>query len=282
MNGFVYYIQVNARGFAIATKTNTAYYGPIHACYGDNAKAVAAIPKSGCPINCTPIELVTGYDDASTSCSSLGVVTHGWQVARTACVGTGYGIINYYPSTPFGRFQPRNKILDSIGAVGFTGQPSLTLYGSNLFSGSDSTGNDFQVHRVGVVGENVSASFYGKVAVPCLDITDWYKFCGTATDEALMLVSDTVTYTSATGTNLAAATTINVASTSGFQSAGYIIIETEIIQYTGITSTSFTGCTRAKYATTAADHFDGDAVSQGLWFTKINGGALFCGYTKPS
>ena len=41
------------------------------------------------------------------------------------------------------------------------------------------------------------------------------------------------------------ATTINVASTSSFAAAGYIQIDAEIIQYTGTTLTSFTGCTRS-------------------------------------
>lgn len=43
-------------------------------------------------------------------------------------------------------------------------------------------------------------------------------------------------------------TTINVTSTTGFASSGEIWIGTECIGYTGITATSFTGCTRGKYA----------------------------------
>lgn len=50
------------------------------------------------------------------------------------------------------------------------------------------------------------------------------------------------------------ATTIPVVTTSGFSSTGAIIIEKEMITYTGITGTSFTGCTRGAYGSTAASH----------------------------
>lgn len=42
----------------------------------------------------------------------------------------------------------------------------------------------------------------------------------------------------------ATSTTVDVDSTVGFSSAGYIQIENELIEYTGITPTSFTGCIR--------------------------------------
>lgn len=53
------------------------------------------------------------------------------------------------------------------------------------------------------------------------------------------------------------ATTVNVASTTGFPTAGYITIEAEAISYTGTTGTSFTGCTRGADGTAAASHVTG-------------------------
>jgi hypothetical protein len=44
------------------------------------------------------------------------------------------------------------------------------------------------------------------------------------------------------------ATTIPVKSTTGFTSSGYIYIGTECIKYTGVTGTSFTGCTRGMFS----------------------------------
>jgi len=59
-------------------------------------------------------------------------------------------------------------------------------------------------------------------------------------------VSTTLEYTSGSDNVLLndSSTTINVTSTAQFTSTGFIQIESEIIEYTGKTATSFTGCTR--------------------------------------
>ena len=56
-------------------------------------------------------------------------------------------------------------------------------------------------------------------------------------------------------------TTITVDSTSGYASTGKILIDDEVISYTGITSTTFTGCTRGSSGTTATYHDNNDAVT---------------------
>ena len=75
---------------------------------------------------------------------------------------------------------------------------------------------------------------------------------------------------------------LTVVSTTGFPTAGYLFIGSEVIQYTGTTSTTFTGCTRAKYATFAESFGVGDVVNIGCWLVKINTGLLFAGYVKPT
>ena len=52
----------------------------------------------------------------------------------------------------------------------------------------------------------------------------------------------------------ATATTINVATTAGFAASGSLLIEDEIITYSGLTPTTFTGCTRGTGGTTAVIH----------------------------
>jgi hypothetical protein len=52
----------------------------------------------------------------------------------------------------------------------------------------------------------------------------------------------------------AGATTVNCDDTSGYSSSGDICIDDETITYTGKTGTSFTGCTRGAWGTTAAQH----------------------------
>lgn len=69
--------------------------------------------------------------------------------------------------------------------------------------------------------------------------------------------SATLTYTSGTTPwelLNASSTTINVNDTTGFPATGTIIIDAEIITYTGVTSTSFTGCVRGTNGSTAVIH----------------------------
>ena len=58
-----------------------------------------------------------------------------------------------------------------------------------------------------------------------------------------------------------AVTTVTVDSTADFPSAGTITIGSEKITYTGITSTTFTGCARGAGGTTAAAHLDNAPVT---------------------
>ena len=58
------------------------------------------------------------------------------------------------------------------------------------------------------------------------------------------------------------ATTVPVASTADFQSAGAILIGSEIITYTGKTATSFTGCSRGQYNSQAAAHLTGANIGE--------------------
>lgn len=67
--------------------------------------------------------------------------------------------------------------------------------------------------------------------------------------------------TTLTGNITNSQTTIPVTSTTGFSTAGAIIIGAELINYTGITATSFTGCTRGVAGSSNKAHNTGDAVS---------------------
>jgi len=58
----------------------------------------------------------------------------------------------------------------------------------------------------------------------------------------------------------ASVTTITVDSTTGFSTTGVILIDQELVTYTGTTSTTFTGCIRATQGTIAASHDDNSVV----------------------
>ena len=76
----------------------------------------------------------------------------------------------------------------------------------------------------------------------------------TAADDTVTLINGSSLATDVT------ATTVTVDSAANFASSGYIKIENEIIEYTGTTSTTFTGLLRGSLNTTAAVHADNEAV----------------------
>lgn len=73
---------------------------------------------------------------------------------------------------------------------------------------------------------------------------------------------DNINSTTLNGSLTDSATTITVASTTGFTSSGSLFIASEIVSYTGTTSTTFTGCTRAANGTTASAHISAVFVAQ--------------------
>ena len=73
--------------------------------------------------------------------------------------------------------------------------------------------------------------------------------------------SDGISSTLSAGIN-ATVTTIGVASVTGLPTSGIIIIGTEQITYSGISSLNLTGCVRGVNGSTAATHSSGDTVLQ--------------------
>ena len=69
-------------------------------------------------------------------------------------------------------------------------------------------------------------------------------------------------YTTLNGGINNSVTTITVVSTTGFPTAGQLRIESEVVTYTGTTTTTFTGCTRGALGTTNAAHSTGVQVTK--------------------
>ena len=78
-------------------------------------------------------------------------------------------------------------------------------------------------------------------------------FSSASTELATAIASDTT---------MSGSGTITVDSTTGFSSSGTLQINSEIFTYTGVTSTTFTGVTRATSSTSAAAHALNDTVSE--------------------
>ena len=78
-------------------------------------------------------------------------------------------------------------------------------------------------------------------------------FSSASTELATAIASDTT---------MSGSGTITVDSTTGFSSSGTLQIDSEIFTYTGVTSTTFTGVTRAQSSTSAAAHAVNNVVSE--------------------
>ena len=87
---------------------------------------------------------------------------------------------------------------------------------------------------------------------------DYNEYINAVSDQ-----EDEINTTTTTTTHTDSVTTITVASTTGFDSAGTLHIGNEEITYTAIgSSTTFTGCTRGAGGTTAASIASGVTVAQ--------------------
>lgn len=80
-----------------------------------------------------------------------------------------------------------------------------------------------------------------------------YPYPSSAADATAIDDADDITATD---------TTITVDDSSGFNKQGRIIIDSEVIGYTGTSSTTFTGCTRGLEGTTAAVHSDNAVITE--------------------
>lgn len=297
VSGFIYYLQVNARGIALATKTNTAVSSPVHACYANHDKATAVKPLSAGKY-CSAIELVVGFDEDANNIDSWCVPSHTWVISDRSLGYRFENWGNYYSDSHLehnlSRTCIRYDIFDAVNGhfYGYDGSQNgyetrFQLLGSNIWTDNSLIGNDFQIHRLSnprVWSSDWTNIHFATKLVPQLEIDDWFKFRGTAVNEALVLVADTQTLNTLT-TDFKAAdniTTLPLGRTDGFNQTGFVAIGDEIFQYTGISGNTLTGVSRARYGTVASDHYNGDTVYQCLWFTVMGGGALLCGYNKPS
>jgi hypothetical protein len=107
-------------------------------------------------------------------------------------------------------------------------------------------------------GASVNAAFEVSVGLPVYTLGNGWG-AGPWNGSQLGAGATTLAVTSGAGVTKnvylnAIATTINVASTTSFPTAGTIQIEWEIITYTGKTSTTFTGCTRGTNGSIASFH----------------------------
>lgn len=133
------------------------------------------------------------------------------------------------------------------------------------------TGLDTTFLRIPNITAANAAGYRNYVGAAFLVNTATHKFMSGA--EAGITPTTTLTI-AATSTD----TTLTVGDTTGFSAPGSVRIDSEIIHYTGLTPTTFTGCTRGSLNLSAASHLLGATVSPA--FVVVDTGGTAQPYTN--
>lgn len=278
VNGFIYFLSVTDRSVGFATKTNSAFFGPIVAAYADNAAAVSQTPAG-----CVPIELVTLDLNAVALGAGAGAgakFTHFWGYVG----GNG-------PTDQIRPIYNQNRNVSSPQPEDVYAAGSYSPTISYNYGGMNTGFSSVQFNQATGGGTNIlgvsfyvgpSASTLGVAFGPSYGLEDVTVFYGTANDEQLIFARDFTNTSTLTAAMLAGDNTLALASAAAFPASGTIIVDSETIEYTGKAGNTLTGLTRGRYGTTAAGHASGATVYMANWYAKIKGGAMLAGYVKPT
>ena len=190
--------------------------------------------------NITPIRKTTNPMANNPFAAVLGLTTvtvtdttHGAQVGDYVT----FSGATTFAGIPASELNTEHKITNVLGTN--TYQIQVTTAATSTASGG---------------GAVVIAKYQLNVGLPAYTIGN--GFGAGVWNGANTSVSTTLTYTSGSGNVLLndVSTTINVTSTTGFSASGTILIDSEVITYSGVTATSFTGCTRGTSQSMAANH----------------------------
>lgn len=169
--------------------------------------------------------------------------------------------------------QDANNVSITGGTISSTTVNGYVPTSRTITAGTGLTGGgDLSVNRtLAISNTGVTAATYGaSTKIPVLAINAQGQVT-TASEVTLSASSINLGYGQFTqnGTTTLTApmtnnstTPIQVTSTDEFTDSGFIIIEQEVIQYTGKTATTFTGITRGLKSTTNVAHDVGVAVSE--------------------
>ena len=188
----------------------------------------------------------TGYIGTTGATGATGTIGSTGATGATGTVGTTGSTGATGATGPQG--PSGNSITGAtgpIGSTGFTGSTGATgatgatgtigSTGATGATGLGATGATGPAGATGVVGATGVTLFYGAFH----------------TNDETALTADISTNST---------TPIPVISTTGYTTSGYIFIGTEVIRYTGLTATTFTGITRGVQGSTKDAHVSGDGV----------------------
>ena len=197
-------------------------------------------------VNCS-----RGYNNTTAAAHSSGVaVTSSWLVINSVGNGAGTGdFVTISNAAAFGPYAATdlNKNFQIVSnATDYIAVDVGIQSASATSGGGVSVKAEYEIP----VGANISSAGSG-----------W----GTSVWIAMLFNAGATTLN---GNLNSSATTITVVSTASFPAAGYFLIESEVIQYTGKTGTTFTGCTRA--TANASEHLSGTAVREIAYVSPTN------------
>lgn len=299
VSGFIYYLSVFDRSISLGTKTTSDYYGPISAVW---APRNVILPQT--PNNLVPVELFV------LDCSSMGGTgAIGFRFPAIASHGIGYVRVSGVDSVPY---SPQLHVGSGGGGTATStpivlpsGRRDLEYQGvfiegvrrgvtlqttaraGGVASDFDTLlGDLYTIINVelfrGYSGNSTSSTNAIRLETPASFLEEIYMFTGEATNESLHLARIIDFVAEVSSTFSISDEVLLVDDTSLFPLSGTLIVGDEIIEYSGKTSTSFTGLTRARYGTSSSSEIlSGENVYGTRWFVKINDAAMVAGTKKP-
>lgn len=158
-------------------------------------------------------------------------------------------------------------VISGTSVAGYVPTSRTISSGTGLTGGGDlSINRTLAINNTGVVAGTYGSS----TTVPVIAVNAQGQITS-ASSQTLSAASINLAYgqfiqngaTTLTGSMSNNSTTpIDVVSTAGFANAGFLIIDQEIVEYTGKTETSFTGITRSLKGTSNSSHSPGAPVTE--------------------
>jgi len=231
-----------------------------HASNGILADKTYQITVLGTPP--TPFDLVGGNTDNAVG--EIFTATHKGSEGQSELItankmvdGTVYKIINLGDSDF--TLNGHSGVVIAVGSFVVGTSYTIKTVGSTDFTAIGASGN-----TVGVVFTATGVGSGGSGTATSRPIVDDVFEANDVLGIGTGLVREVLTNTNGKVVEIKTnptLTTITVDSATGFPTTGKIIIDDEIITYTGRTSTTFTGCTRGANNSIATHHLDNAVVT---------------------
>ena len=240
---------------ATATTINVASSTPFYV--SGQAKVAPIVVRIGSEDIYVPIITSTGFSNCVRGYNNTTAAAH----TSGATITSDYLVLN-----ASGNSTNAGDFVTLSGATGFGAYSAADLTGNFLIAAQSANyvaivipGIYASSYQTGQGGASVVAEFEVGSGN---EITSSGYGWGTSIWNALAFGAASSTLSSDITIS---ATSITLADASAFPSSGCVIIETEIVQYSGKSTNTLTGCTRGAVSSTATSHMAGVTVRQAVY-----------------